>query len=698
MTKEFFLEIGCEELPPFSIDLALEQLRDIFVNGLQEKFISLQSPIKTFGTPNRLIVFIGGLAEHQEDRVVEMKGPPKKIAFDSEGKPTKAGLGFARKMGVTMDKLSVTETEKGEYLVFYEQQKGQATAELLSELIPEWIKKISFPRSMRWGKGDLHFARPIRWVLAMMGDQPLYFRLDGLTSHNTTRGHSRLAADEFTVSSFESYRQELTAHWVIIDIRERERIIGTSLEQEAQRLGGVLVLDDRLLKTVARCSQYPVVITGQFKIDFLQLPRPVLITSMRTHQKFFALEDNQGKLLPRFLHVIDNPQAPASNVVRSNEKVLTARLNDAQFFFSEDQKITLEERLPATSGIIFHEHLGTLADKAERLQKLAVSSYETFFAPATAEVLPQIRRCAQLCKTDLATLMVGEFPDLQGIMGQEYALIQNETPAVAQAIFEHYLPRWADDILPQSQLGIALSIADKIDTLCGYFQLGLIPTGSEDPYALRRQTTGICHILLQHDINGDLETLAEQALQLYEQVPGNTRETLDQLRQFFSRRLEVMMAGSGFKYDTIKACLDASWKNPSDLKNRLTALQNFRLRADFEDLMVGFRRATRIIPAQWSGHFTDSLLQDQEEIDLYEAFLKLEPMVRQAMSQKDYDGTLSALAEFKKPIDIFFDTVLVMCDDEGLRNNRLSLLSKIVHLFTSFVDLTKIVISQDRDF
>ncbi|MBN2383073.1 glycine--tRNA ligase subunit beta [bacterium] len=697
MNHDFLLEIGCEELPPGTIDAALSQLAVLIEQSLGQSLISYQSGPVTYGTPRRLVVFIGGMADRQEDQTVELSGPPLKIAFDAQGQPTKAGLGFARKVGVPIEQLATKQTDKGEYLVHFEHKRGQETLHLLAGSIPVWLQAMTFPRSMRWTSSQLRFARPVRWLLALFGDQTVPVTIDGIRCDRLTHGHMRVDPTPFPVSSFEEYRRAMAEHRIMLEISERERAISDGLEREARHCQARLVPDSELVKTVARCTECPEIISGSFHEDFLELPRPVLITSMRTHQKFFALEDEQGILMPRFLHVIDNPVCNRDLVRQGNEKVLTARLNDARFFFREDMKTHLADRFDQTAGILFHPKLGTMADKAHRLEHLIEKIARQIYPQTRPEQLDQMKQAAHLCKVDLQTLMVGEFPELQGIMGREYSLLQGESAETAQAIFEHYLPRGAEDVLPASETGTVLSMADKMDTLCGYFKIGLVPSGSEDPYALRRQALGLCQIALQNAIDLDLEQMARWALDGYSHLPGDDDQVSDDLKAFFKRRLEALLTGAGYQYDSVNACLDQSWLNPLDLRNRLEALTLFRTRPDFEDLMVGFRRAARIIPADHETPFSETRLEEDGEIELHQTYVALSPRIQMYLDQKDYHQMLSALAEFKQPIDIFFIKVLVMCEDRETSQNRLALLQRIVALFRSFADFTRIVISQDKE-
>lgn len=697
MKCEFLLEIGCEEIPPSYIDPALQQLQDIVTESLKQEHLDFDKTIHVFGTPRRLIVWLPGLESEQPETIAEFNGPPERIAFDENGSPTKAALGFAKKMGVAVDALTMKETEKGRYLSFVEKKAGQKTAILLGEKVPEWIKSLTFPKSMRWSKSPLRFARPIRWLLCLFDGQVVQCSVDSLSSDNWTRGHMRIDPAKKPVSHFDEFQGTLRSSHVIIDNNEREEIIRLKLSQQAQICGGHVVQDDTLLEIVARCSEFPDVINGSFSKAFLGLPRPVLITSMRVHQKFFAIEDDNGNLLPYFLHVIDNPEAKRDLVISGNEKVLTARLNDARFFFEEDKKITLDERLKQIEGIILHEKLGSMADKSKRLKNLVVKIAKSIYSDVTETEQLNLQRAALLCKTDLPTLMVGEFPDLQGVMGKEYAGIHGEPEDTAQAIFEHYLPRGADDIVPSTENGLSLAIADKVDTLAGYFKIGLFPSGSEDPYALRRQALGVCQIALQKKLTLDLKQILSWALEAYNSVPGDYDQTFIELKSFFIKRMETMMLNRGFIYDSINACIERSWINPLDLVHRLKALSEFRKRKDFDDLIVGFRRAARIIPDILETPLDPSHLIESGELNLYRVYEQLLPTITQNLEKGEYEFALASLAELRSPIDTFFEQIMVMCEDIKLRNNRVALLKKIVELFHLFADFRKIVISQDRD-
>lgn len=698
MNQDLLLEIGCEELPPFIIDRSLEQLKEKLESFFATASIPLSHPIETYGTLRRLVVHVPALPEKQADRQNEITGPPHKVAYDAAGNPTKAGLGFASKMGVSIDILEIKETERGNYLLFREIQTGRTTHELLQEALPEIIQKISFPKTMRWAAKNIRFSRPIRWILALLGNSVISFSLDGIESGSGTYGHARLNGQSHSVSSFREYQEYLTEKAVILGIAEREKSIAEKLRDEAEKQGGKLIDDPALLKTVARCSEFPEVIYGKIKPAFLDLPRAVLITSMRTHQKFFALEDENGKLLPGFLYVTDNPRANKSLVIQGNEKVLEARLTDAQFFYAEDVKVPLQNRFQATSGIVLHEKLGSMADKTERLDKLSPLICESLFPDQYASLLPFISSANKMVKTDLTTLMVGEFPELQGMMGKVYALVQNEDSCVAEAIYEHYLPRWAGDKLPESPLGIVLSIADRLDTISGYFSINLVPSGSEDPYALRRQVIGILNIIIQKGLRTDVRYLIKNALISYRNqgLSFDEKNVIDSLTLFFQKRLEAFALEQKYVYDNINACLAVSWFDPIDFFARVEALTAFRSRADFEDLIVAFRRAARIIPPDFNETFDESFLTDEAEKKLYADFVKTEPEVTELLEKGFYEKAFEGLAEVKPAVDNFFESVMVMCDDRNIRNNRLALLRKIVVFFTSIADFQLIVISQDK--
>ncbi|MCS7309678.1 MAG: glycine--tRNA ligase subunit beta, partial [Armatimonadetes bacterium] len=487
---DLLLEIGTEELPAGVVEDALAQLQQAVTHRLQEARIDF-GEVQTFGTPRRLILLLHDVAPSQTDVIREVRGPAANVAFDAQGNPTPAALGFARKQGVDVSELEVVHTPQGDYVMAKVFERGKSTVEVAAQVFPEVIRSLTFPKMMRWGSGNLRFCRPIRWLLALYGGEVVSFDLDGIRSGNRSRGHRFLAPEEFEVHTPEELFQQLEARYVLYDHRRRRQSIREQAERLAEQVGGCILWDDALLDEVTHLVEYPTALLGRFDPQFLSLPEPILVTAMKKHQRFFAVTDAQGKLLPYFVAVRNGDDRHLDIVREGNERVLTARFNDAHFFYERDRQQPLEAFVGDLGRIVFQEKLGTMADKTVRLRRMAMELAEQAgVEPALAD------RAAFLCKADLATEVVMELPALQGVMGREYALLSGEPQAVAQAIAEHYQPRFAGDALPESALGRLLAVCDRVDTLAGYVgALEIVPTGSGDPFGLRRAAQGVVQIL-----------------------------------------------------------------------------------------------------------------------------------------------------------------------------------------------------------
>ncbi|MFZ5626557.1 MAG: glycine--tRNA ligase subunit beta, partial [Bacillota bacterium] len=561
MAKEFLLEIGTEEIPAKFLPGAIKQLEELAQKALDKEKLTYEQ-IRVWATPRRLVLNITGLPEKQADVTEEVKGPAKKAAFDAEGKPTKAVEGFARSQGVALAELLIKEVNGVEYVFARKEIKGRSTAEVMTELAPTFISGLSFPKPMRWAHYDFRFARPIRWLLCLLDDQVLEFRLENLVSGRLTYGHRVLGPGPFTVNHAAEYRQLLLEKgYVMVDQEERRRQVWQQIQDLAAREGGQVEEDADLLEEIIHLLEYPTALCGSFEPEFLQLPDEVIITPMKEHQRYFPVRDQQGKLMNKFI-TVRNGTADYIEIVREgNEKVLRARLADARFFYEEDQKQPLAAYLPRLDKIVFQENLGTLGEKVQRIQNL--TSYLAETLQVEEEEKEIAARTAWLAKADLVTSMVYEFPELQGIMGRYYARLSGEREEVAQAIFEHYLPRFAGDMLPASVAGALVSIADKLDTIVGCFAVGIQPTGSQDPYALRRQALGICHILLQRGWHLDLPAAINRTYAAIADKPGlklDREKTVVEVMEFFRLRLRyILMEDEGLAYDTVDAVLAAGY-------------------------------------------------------------------------------------------------------------------------------------------
>ncbi len=685
MQHELLFEIGTEEIPAGYIMPALSQLEKI----LGDRLTALALPysgLRTAATPRRLAVSVSDLAERQPDREEEILGPPKKAAFDQNGQPTQAAIGFAKKNGVEVEALQIMATPKGEYLMVRVEQIGRQTEELLAELLPEVVTSLNFPKSMRWGAGRTSFARPIQWLLAVYGGKTVTFALDTITSGNTTRGHRFMARGTYPASCFVDYIETLSAAQVMVEPKERRNAVLAEITKAAQQVGGTILLDDELVDTVCNLVEKPFALCGTFEERFLALPREVLITSMREHQKYFAVVDSRGKLMPHFIAVNNTGTRDAKLAADGHQRVIRARLEDAFFFFKEDQRRTLADRVEDLSGVIFQHKLGTMLDKTHRVTALA-GLLAKKLAP---EHLAQAERGARLAKTDLLTDMVGEFPSLQGSIGQDYALLSGEPPEVATAIREHYLPVRAGGPLPTSIPGALVGMADRLDSIAGCFGIGQTPTGTADPFGLRRLSLGLIHIINAMGFNLSLAEFVDQALSLYEDkltVPQGEarRNVLDFIKGRFSNDL----ISQGIPPEAVDAVISVSFDDPVDSKRRVTALMAISRQEAFTILAGSFKRVINIIKDNRETTVQTALLTETAEQKLHAAYLAIRQETAPLLEASDYEKALAVILKMKEPVDIFFEEVMVMVEDESVRANRLNLLTAIAQLFLKIGDFSK---------
>jgi glycyl-tRNA synthetase beta chain len=687
MSKELLLEIGTEEIPAAFLPKALKDMEAMIRQALTESRIPC-GEIRTMGTPRRLLLTVASVAERQEDQVVEKLGPARRVAFDAEGNPSPAALGFARGQGIPLSALETASTEKGEYVCVRKKIIGEATESLLPAILIKLITGIPFRKSMRWSDLEIRFARPIHWLLALYDGRIVPFRIGNIESGNISRGHRFMSPASFPVVGFENYLTETRNRFVIADPEERKRIIRDETEKAAAAFGGSALSNDELLETVAYLTEYPTVVGGSFDEDYLKLPKEVLITTMISHQKYFPVLDDRGNLLPHFLTINNTLARDPAVVRRGNEKVLRARLADARFFFDADRKIPLETRVLDLQKVVFHSMLGTSYEKVIRFRKLA-GWIAGRIRPAHAI---RVERAAFLAKADLDTQMVGEFAELQGIMGREYALLDGEDPVVARAIYEHYLPTGAGGDLPETDEGAIVSIADKLDTLCGFFGVGLIPTGTADPYALRRQALGVINIILNKRFPLALDDLIDESLAISGPLLRRPpEETKDAVLDFFRGRFENQLIAQGHPYDVVDAVLANGTPDLVRAWDKIRAMEAFKSHPDFQPLAIAFKRVVNIIRGFNDGAVDPVLFADPEERNLHEAFLLIRQSVLAYITSGDYSSALVEMARLRKPVDAFFDSVLVMAEEEKIRFNRLSLLSEISTLFHDVADFSRIV-------
>jgi glycyl-tRNA synthetase beta chain len=692
LSKEFLLEIGTEEIPSRFINPALAKMKDIFTGLLASGRVAVENgTIQTYGTPRRLVLYAPQLAERQQDISKEVVGPPKKVAFDSDGKPTKAATVFAEKNGIPVNALAFRTTDRGEYVVALIDEKGGDTAVWLEQALREFILSIPFQKTMRWMDKDIRFARPIHWILALWGGSVLNFELNGIRSGNLSRGHRFMSPGAFMVKDFKSYSLQTEPNYIVIDPEVRKQRIVQQSRELAQVKGGTVLDDPGLVEEVANLVEYPVAVMGSFNKDYLRVPKEILITAMREHQRYFSVVTSDGNLLPCFI-TISNTRAEDMEVVRAgNERVLSARLSDAAYFFDHDVTQPLGDRVEGLKKVTYQEKLGTIYDKTERVKALAAYLAGLIKADKNAS-----ERAAYLCKADLLTGVVGEFPKLQGVMGRHYALISGEDPRVADAILEHYLPRFAGDMLPASPEGVSVGIADRIDTITGCFSVGLIPSGSEDPYGLRRQSMAILNMLIERGLRLSLVDLISQACRQYRLKDKDTMKVGSETLDFFRQRLAGMLASEGFRSDVVDAALSVGFDDPLIGREKVRALDALRTSEDYQPLVTALKRAGNILPKEFAGTVNRSLLKQGAEESLYTAYMEIKDRVVEKAAKLDFRGALTDIASLRKTVDAFFDTVMVMDKDTEVKNNRLALLAGITGLFSGIADFSRLVLSGEE--
>ena len=694
MPLNFILEIGTEEIPAAPLTGALGDLSSGLHAMLEKSRLGFEGAAKdrpqTVGTPRRITVFVEQLAENQADLSELMVGPPARVAFDESGSPTKAAEGFARKNGVELSELRREEVEgrKGEYVVCTRAEAGRSTIEILAEMIPQLITNLPWPKSMRWGDGGgIAFVRPIQWIACVFGDKVVPFEIAGIKSGDKSRGHRFLHPESFTVSSeLGKYTQLLKDRLVIVDPATRAEMINSELRRLERESGAWVKPDPELVTEVANLIEYPVGIVGTFDESFLNVPSEIIISAMRGHQRYFAMEDADGKLVNKFATIAGTITRDKAIVARGNERVLAARLSDAKFFFDEDQKTSLDELAKQLDGVVFQKKLGTVGDKVGRIAGLSKT-----FAAALGVDEAAAERAARICKADLVSKVVYEFPDLQGTMGRAYATAAGEPAEVAAAIEEHYLPRGAGDSLPTTVAGAVVGLADRIDTIVGGFAAGLAPTGSADQFGLRRAAIGVLHVLLDRQWSLPLPTLvSEAAAQLEGTVAVDDKLRAD-VEEFFRARL-LRLLGE-LPRDCVEAALAAGFSNVPDAQARAQAVAQLRTRDDFEPLATAFKRVANILKGESSDGEPnpDRFITDDERL-LWTTFSEIRTRTQAHLDGGDYSSALGVLAELKAPVDRFFDNVMVIDKDPDIRKNRLALLSSINATFTRIADFRQLAV------
>lgn len=686
--SELLFEIGTEELPAGFQKPALAQLKKNFIK--QAKDLNLaHGTVETLGTPRRLALLVEDLSDSQPDSSEKFMGPSRQAGFDADGNPTKAAMGFARSKGADVSDLKIVETEKGEYLMLVQERKGVATTELLPKVLEGLMQGFSFAKSMRWGDHTSTFARPIQWLVALHNGKIVPYSYQGLSASNMSRGHRFMANEDVAMEGVASYRSTLQGVSVQVDPDERRSSVLVEIEKAVAdtldpRVAQVAV-DRALVDTVCNLVEKPYGVCGSFDEKFLQLPDEALITSMREHQKYFPVVGREKQLLPHFV-AVNNTEVKDINLTRTgHERVLRARLEDAFFFFAGDKEKKLDDRLDDLTGIIFQEKLGTMLEKTNRIVKLAGLLAEQFVPDSVDAAC----RAARLCKTDLLTDMVGEFPSLQGNMGRAYALEDGESTAVALAIQEHYFPKRAGADLPTSALGAVVGLADRIDTLSGCFGIGQIPTGTTDPFGLRRISLAILHIVEHFGWALSLSDVVSKSLSLYGDKVNGSAETVEQVLSFIRGRFINDQLGVGVDGEAVEAVTSVQFDDVNDTLKKIRALSAIRGEESFAVLAASFKRIRNIIKDNGTTDVDEALLQEDAEKELAAVFARLNSEVKPMLDSNDYDKALSAMLALKAPVDEFFNDVMVMDEDEAIRCNRLNLLTAISVLFLKVGDISK---------
>ncbi|WGX76813.1 glycine--tRNA ligase subunit beta [Paraclostridium bifermentans] len=686
MKNYLLFEIGVEELPARYVNSAMDQLKTNIVKSFNENRITFDE-VNVYSTPRRLTVIVNNICEKQSDLEEEVKGPAKRIAVDAEGNYTKPLLGFMKSKGIKEEDLYFKQVGKEEYAFGKIKQDGQLTSEVLKSILPEAIKSMTFPKAMRWGGKNMRFIRPIRWMVCILNDSVLAIELEGIVSSNTTKGHRFLGESEFKVNTLNEYLTKLEKNFVILNQDERKELIKKQCDDVAKSLGGEIEFDEELLEEVTHLVEYPTAFYGEFDEDYAKLPKEVVITPMKQHQRYFpVLKD--GKLLPNFIAVRNGDSHRIDNVKKGNEKVLEARLADALFFYKEDTKKSLESYIEKLKTVVFQAKLGTVYDKSLRIEKLANDILEKL---NETDIKEDTLRAAKLCKADLVTGMVFEFTELQGVMGREYAKVSGENENVAEAIFEHYLPRFAGDILPATKSGIVLSIADKLDSIAGFFAIGIQPTGSQDPYALRRQALGIINILMDNNLDISLRELVSLTLDNYSFIEFDKDEVLNQIMEFFKDRIKNLFRDLGIRYDVIDAILSSNIDDIADMYARAKALNSWIDKGELVEMLTAFNRVATLAEKAETNEVNINLMREEAEFNLYQQFQEISSNVEHLLANKEYTKALDAFASLRPAIDNMFDSVMIMDKDEAIKNNRLAILKQIYDIMLNICDLSKIV-------
>ncbi|MCA1036265.1 glycine--tRNA ligase subunit beta [Bacillus infantis] len=686
--RDLLLEIGLEEMPARFVTDSINQLASKVEKWLEEKKVP-HGGISAFSTPRRLAVLVKDVSETQEDIHEEAKGPARKIAQNEAGEWSKAAVGFSRGQGMDVDDIYFKEINGIEYAHVNKFIKGAETASILPEL-KDIAESLTFPKNMRWADRDMRYVRPIKWIMALFGQDVIPFEIAGVPASNWTLGH-RFLGEKVELTEPAEYEKSLLGQFVLVNAEERKSGIRSQIERLAEENNWVIPVDEDLLEEVTNLVEYPTALFGKFEEEFLEIPEEVLITSMKEHQRYFPVKSAEGKLLPYFVTVRNGDHNHLEQVAKGNEKVLRARLADAAFFYQEDQKMDIESALQKLGSIVYHEEIGTLAEKVERVRKLANELAESL--SLNPEEKKTVDRAAEISKFDLVSQMVYEFPELQGFMGEKYAAQKGEDAAVAKAINEHYMPRNAEDSAPESNEGAVLAVAEKLDTISSFFAIGMIPSGSQDPYALRRQAAGIVQILAVKGWKLELEEVIKKSLALVKESGVGKKEegqVYDELLSFFKLRIKHTLQERSIRYDIIDAVLSGKIGSMASLIKRAEVLNAHKGEDGFKESMEALSRVLNIASkAEHPAAVDQVLFENKEETELYSRFLEVSAKIGNGVEEEEY---YMLLVSMRPEIGAYFENTMVMADNTALKENRLSMMAEIASLIQAFAKVNEIVV------
>ncbi|MBT7445042.1 MAG: glycine--tRNA ligase subunit beta [Methylococcales bacterium] len=683
---DLIFELGTEELPPTALKKLSNALTSTVVEGLKAAKLSFNS-IKSYATPRRLAFLIEGLDVTQEDQKIERKGPSVKAAYDADGNATKAAEGFARSCGVTVADLQVVDTPKGEWLTYTLEEKGQNAVALLPEIVKKSLNQLPIPKRMRWGSSSVEFVRPVQWVLFLLDDTVVECEILGIKSSNTTMGHRFHSEGVITIEQPKTYEEKLLEGSVICDFEERKNQVEALVKEAANGLQGIAVIDSDLLDEVTALVEYPALIVGEFERRFLDLPKEVLVSSMKKHQKYFHVETESGTLLPNFITLANVKSSDPDIIKKGNERVIRPRLEDGVFFWEKDKKTKLSDRVEGLKNILFQKQLGSLHDRSERIAVLAENIATLIGADTNL-----VNRAALLCKTDLSTEMVGEFPDLQGVMGQYYARNDGEPEAVASSMLEQYLPRFSGDALPAGDIGLCIALADRLDLIVGIFGIGLKPTGDKDPFGLRRAALGVIRMVVEKSLSIDIKAIINVSLNtLGDKVTD--KNTATNINRYLMERAKGYFVELGFSVDVFDAVLSTNYSDLNDFQARVSAVVEFKAMESSSSLAAANKRVRNILKKSKEAipdAVNTDLLAEPAETTLLNELNTVTEKVMPLLQQHEYTDALKTMAELRDSVDQFFVDVMVMAKEDDIRLNRLALLQQMNQLFLNIADISKL--------